>query len=314
MDIQCRLLIHYALQRGCTDIHMKVKGQFLDLSMRKDGDLVPLKQDIFSPRLFEYFKYLSRMDLCDPMHAQSGQFSLDLSGQHVDLRFSLIAEPSFSCGVLRILHTWKHFALPDLTPNIQAQRLLESMIHLENGLVLSCGPTGSGKTTTIHALLRLLNQEHPCKIVTLEDPVEITEEDMIQLNVNEARGLSYEKGIEELMRHDPSVIFLGECRSAQSAKMAVRAALTGTLVFSTIHAGSGKECLHRLIDLGVSLDDLKVVLKGVFAQRLVSHGNRKECIYEIWNGQNLEDLLEYRDCARPSLSFKDCQNHKAGTR
>ena len=109
------------------------------------------------------------------------------------------------------------------------------------------------------------------------------------------------------MRHDPDILFFGECRTSYAAKMALRASLTGHLVFTTLHCGSGKECLYRLLDLGVDREELRCVLKGIFVCRLENVGNRKEGVYEIWNEQDIERLFANPLQANPGLSFETCR-------
>jgi type II secretory ATPase GspE/PulE/Tfp pilus assembly ATPase PilB-like protein len=193
------------------------------------------------------------------------------------------------------------------TASKTAREYFRKLTSLEHGLIISCGPTGSGKTTTIHALLSMIVQNGKRKIVSLEDPVEIHSPHFLQIPVTAA--LSYEAGIEQLMRHDPDVIFIGECRSSYTARMAVRAALTGCLVFTTLHAGSGKECLHRLVELGAARDDLACVLKGVFSQRLIVSQSEtgKECIYELWDENTLENLFENESGANPLCTMEQCK-------
>lgn len=298
----CRIVLACALRRQATDIHLEQKEDQLLLCFRTPQGLVRLDQDICKADFLEYLRYISGMDLCAPYKPQSGEFSLG----ELSCRFSMMTTDQVRTGVIRLLHTHKHFALKDLCSSLKAIQKLASFSSIEHGLVISCGPTGSGKSTTVHALLNDILQKRACKIVTLEDPIEIEEPNMVQIQVCEARGMSYETGIEELMRHDPDILFFGECRSALSAKMALRASLTGHFCLTTLHCGSGKECIHRLLDLGIDKEELRCVLKGIFVCKLVNTSHGKECLYEIWNEEDLEELFNAPDKAHPGLSFAAC--------
>lgn len=303
----CRILLEYALRKNATDIHLEAKENQVDITLRTSQGLMKLDQDIFHLDFFEYLKFISGMDLCLPYKPQSGEFSYTLNQGQMDCRFSMMTTDQVKTGVIRLLHSSHHFALHDLSHAYDAILKLKMMCKIEHGLVISCGPTGSGKSTTVHALLNEILKDQNRKIVTLEDPIEIQEQKMIQIQVNEARGITYENGIEELMRHDPDILFFGECRTSYAAKMALRASLTGHLVFTTLHCGSGKECLYRLLDLGIDREELRCVLKGIFVCRLENIGESKEGIYEIWNSKDIEKLFANPLQARPGLSFEACR-------
>lgn len=303
----CRILLEYALRRHASDIHFEAKDDRMDIWLRTPHGLVRLDQDLFGLDFLEYLKFISGMDLCLPYKPQSGEFSFALSQGQMDCRFSMMTTDQVRTGVIRLLHSSNHFALQDLSSSGQAISKLKEMCDIEHGLVISCGPTGSGKSTTVHALLNELLSVQNRKIVTLEDPIEIHEPDMIQIQVSEARGITYEKGIEELMRHDPDILFFGECRTSYAAKMALRASLTGHLVFTTLHCGSGAECLYRLLDLGIDREELRCVLKGIFVCRLENAGERKEAVYEIWNDEEIQNLFACPQQALPGLSFAGCR-------
>lgn len=303
----CRILLACALRRQATDIHLELKEHGLDLWLRTPDGLQKLEQDLFHEDFLEYLRYIAGMDLCSPYKPQSGEFSVSLPDGVMDCRFSMMMTDQVKTGVIRLLHSSSHFALDDLSSAKSAIERLASFSDVEHGLVIACGPTGSGKSTTVHALLNDILKKQARKIVTLEDPIEIQEPGMVQIQVSEARGITYENGIEELMRHDPDILFFGECRSSYSAKMALRASLTGHFCLTTLHCGSGQECLHRLLDLGVDKEELRCVLKGIFVCSLESRNGHKECMYEIWNEENLEALFETPAAASPGLSFNGCR-------
>lgn len=297
MKEQLNILMEHALEKRATDIHFTLQDNELQVFLRADSEYVPVIQNIFDTRLMEYLRYLSSMDLTRLWLPQSGQFDFLTAGRMLSCRFSWLSSPGVSSGVIRILGSSGLLELEDLSQDEKALEFLKQITRLENGLVISAGPTGSGKSTTIHAVLRHLARTQNRKIVTLEDPVELEEEHLLQLEVSEEKGLSYENGIASLLRHDPDCIFIGECRSAYTAKMCIRAALTGHLVFTTLHAGSVLQTIGRLEELGVSQSDLSMVLKAVFAQRLIPHetGKGKECVYETADQSRIKELLMHRD-------------------
>lgn len=303
----CVLLLALALERHVTDIHLTSEDDHLSVAFRADEYLEVLDQDLFDGGFLEYLKFISGMDLCSPSRPQSGDFEMDVFGKQIQCRFSMMRSETSQSGVIRLLQASHTFALSDLTGSKEALERLDAMSKVSHGLILSCGPTGSGKSTTVHALLNRILKQANRKIVTLEDPVEIREPGMVQIQVNAAQGISYESGIEELLRNDVDVFFFGECRSAYSAKMALRASLTGHVVYTTLHCGSGLECLYRLMDLGIDEQELKSVLKGVFICRLERKEGRKESLYEIWNEDDLETLFKEKEKARPGLSFETCR-------
>lgn len=294
MKEQLKILMQAALARRASDIHLTLQENLLQISFRTDQGYVPLYQNIFDSHLAEYLRYISGMDLTKIWKPQSGHFVYEDEDRAISCRFSWLASPGLSSGVIRLLQAGGELELEDLSRDRQALAFLERCTRLDCGLVVSAGPTGSGKSTTIHALLRQLARKQNRKIVTLEDPVEVEEPHLMQLEVSEENGLTYEQGIEALLRHDPDVIFIGECRSAYTARMCVRAALTGHLVFTTLHAGSVRQTLGRLEELGVPSSDLAMVLQAVFAQRLFPDPEhlRKECVYEFADRKELEILLQ----------------------
>lgn len=297
MKEQLNILMEHALANQATDIHFTLQEESLQVFLRAENEYVPVIQNIFDGRLMEYLRYLSGMDLTRIWLPQSGQFDYEAEDRVLSCRFSWLSSPGVSSGVIRILRSAGTLELEDLSQDEEALEFLKQITRLDCGLIISAGPTGSGKSTTIHAMLRYLAAHQNRKIVTLEDPVEVEEEHLIQLEVSEEKGLSYENGIASLLRHDPDCIFIGECRSAYTAKMCIRAALTGHLVFTTLHAGSVLQVIGRLEELGIPESDLSMVLKVVFAQRLLPQqtGKGKECVYETADQSRIKELLEYRD-------------------
>ncbi len=176
-----------------------------------------------------------------------------------------------------------------------------------SGLVLISGATGAGKTTTAYAIMKYLQEVQNKTIITLEDPVECYIKSFLQIPINEHNGMTYERGLKEILRHDPDVIVIGEIRDQIAAKQAIRAALTGHLVITTIHATSCLGTIHRLLDLGISLDELSQVSHGIINQRLIYHEDGKKALYDILQGDELHLALD-------ELKYPSRQKHHMTTR
>ena len=288
-------LLEYASARKATDIHLTLIHDHLDIQFRIQEQMIPLIQDLWDQSIFEYLKYIAGMDLTNPFLPQSGQFTWTIQGKTIFCRFSTIRNQDLQTGVIRILNTHVNMTIDELTTKKSHRDFLKQLIHARKGLVIACGPTNSGKTTTLHAILHAISQKSGHKVVSLEDPIEIEDPLYLQLQINEEIGFTYEKGIEELLRHDPDVILIGETRNAYTAKMVVRAALTGSLAFTTLHASNALEAIERLYDLGITKYELKNTLTMLIGQRLYQASpNKKEIVYEILSGKDLNYAIEHQ--------------------
>lgn len=312
MEQLLALLVEYALKHQASDIHLILENRKLKLSLRTSDGFLPVIQDVFDERFLEYLKFCSGMNLTARFEPQSGSFQTLTRFGKISCRFSVLTNRDLVSGVIRILHSGKKLTIQELSSDRKSRDSLKRMIRAEHGLIIFAGPTGSGKTTTVHAILHEMAQDSTRKIVSLEDPIEIEDRSYLQLEINENQNFTYEKGIEELMRHDPDVIFIGECRTSYTAKMACRAALTGHLVFTTLHSGTVRETIRRMIEFGVSESDLGAVLQGVFAQRLFPSVKRqtentvqirKECVYEHWKRSDIEEFFESGSLAAKPASL-----------
>ncbi|MDO4467305.1 MAG: ATPase, T2SS/T4P/T4SS family [Bacillota bacterium] len=293
-------LIHFALAKKTSDIHFIQEKDSLQMQFRTEKGMEDIYQDIWTKEFFEYLKFISKFDLTNPFIPQSGQFQLEYKNKPIFCRFSIIVNKEVQTGVLRILSTSLQLRIEDLTYNKKHIESLRSICSFRQGLVISIGPTNSGKTTTLHAILHEIALQKRYKIVSLEDPIEIEDPEYLQLQINQAQGFTYEKGIEELLRHDPDIIFIGETRNAYTAKMVIRAALTGHLVFTTLHATNGLEAILRLQDFGIPLFDLQTTLITLLTQRLYHTKGGKTCIYEILSKQEIQELIETRKYPKQS--------------
>ncbi len=314
MDDLLKDLIEYAIQKKASDIHFVLQNQKLQIKLRTQNEMLDVYQDIWQPAFFEYLKFISRMDLTNPFVPQSGQFKVLIHNHEVFCRFSMLFNQNVQTGVIRMLNTQQAIRLDQLSLWQQDTAYFESLIPLRQGLVISVGPTNSGKTTTLHALLHEIAKTKKHKVVSLEDPIEIEDDSYLQLQINEAMGFTYDVGIEQLLRHDPDVICIGETRNSYTAKMVLRASLTGHFVLTSIHAKDGKECIRRLEDLGVSQKDLLSVCTAIISQRLYASGDKKVCVYEIMDQKVLEHVLKQGDYPEDftTLSKKIAQGIEKG--
>jgi len=262
-----------ALERGASDIHLLSDENGFVVLVRVDGvltELVRLKQELAQPVLARV-KVLSGMDITERRKPQDGRMALSLNNKDYDLRIASAPVVHGERMTLRIFSRASDFStLTDLNVPEGIQKELLAACSNLYGLLLICGPTGSGKTSTIYALLKELIGRG-LNIVSVEDPVESVIEGISQSQVNRAVGYDFSEGVRSFLRHDPDVILVGEIRDVETAEAAMRAALTGHLVISTVHATSLDSVYSRLKTLGLQDEDLKVALSGVCNQRLVRH-------------------------------------------
>ncbi len=286
-------LLVFALDHHASDIHfLKTRDDF-SMKLRTIDGMLEIRQDRWGPAVLSYLKYIADFDLAAPKAPQSGSFSIEVRGEPIHCRLSVIHNQDKETAVLRLLSCQVDLKIEQLTSDPQAIAFMRSLCRLRQGLYLACGPTNSGKTTTIHAILHEIARANRQKIVSLEDPVEIADPLYLQLQINEQEGFGYEKGIEELMRHDPDILYIGEIRNAYCAKKLVNAALSGHMVVSTLHAGTIREAVIRLLDFGVEPFELAGILSGMFASRLYKKPDgSKECVYEIAERKEIFHIIQ----------------------
>ncbi len=294
-----------ALYNNVSDIHFSLKNDEIIIEMRVNDKIRKLKKHPDDLKLFRYLQYKANIDIGDKLKPQTGRFEMLIDNKNISLRFSIINSYNVSSGVLRILNNHNSLKVSDLTYKKDTINYFSNIKNHRSGLYVFSGPTGSGKTTALYTILDEIRQK---KIYTLEDPIEVFSDKYIQLQINEKQNLSYAEGIKQLMRHDPDVIMIGEVRDSEAALMAVRCALTGHLVLTSIHSFSCVSAIDRLIELGVDKYQLKDVLHGVSNQRLYSYNKNKIVIYEIMNREELNFYFKYN---QTSKSFKSLQQNIA---
>lgn len=264
-------LIHQAEQAGASDIHVQMRGKNADVAFRLDGVITPVSElsNEMAERVVGRIKFLARLKTYQESLPQDGRIDRDELGSANDIRVATYPTVTGEKIVLRLFNFSAAKELNELEfpDNVRAE--LENFLQQTAGLLLLTGPAGSGKTTTIYACLRFLAQLGGRHIITVEDPAEQIVPGVMQTEVNEARGLDFAKAARHLLRQDPQVLVIGEIRDEETANIAVRAALTGHLVISTLHAGSCKGVFERLL---VLCDDHSAVASSialVVNQRLV---------------------------------------------
>ena len=197
MDDLLQDLIAYAIEKKASDIHFVMQNQKLQIKLRTQNDMLDVYQDIWQPAFFEYLKFISRMDLTSPYVPQSGQFKILLHNHEIFCRFSMLNNHNVQTGVIRMLNTMHAIELKALSLWKEDTNFFNSLVPLRQGLVISVGPTNSGKTTTLHALLHEIAKTKKHKVVSLEDPIEIEDDSYLQLQINESMGFTYDVGIEQ---------------------------------------------------------------------------------------------------------------------
>ncbi|MEQ1790201.1 MAG: ATPase, T2SS/T4P/T4SS family [Rickettsiales bacterium] len=266
-----------AIKFGASDIHFEPEGSFLRLRYRIDGLLVQIRsfhRDYWSAMVVR-IKIMSGMNIAESRNPQDGRISYNVMGREVDFRVATQPTVHGENIVMRLLDKEKSLVpLEDLGFTDNNVALLKKLLKRPEGIIIVTGPTGSGKTTTLYSILSYIN-DIETNIMTLEDPVEYQLPLIRQSSVREGAGLDWLTGMKSLMRQDPDVIFVGEVRDADTALMAVRAALTGHQVFTTLHTNDAIGCIARLGDIGVPGHLLAGSLIGALAQRLA----RKLCTH-----------------------------------
>ena len=268
-------LLSDAVKRGASDIHFEPEEGFLRFRYRIDGVLKQIRSlhKSYWSAIAVRVKVMAGMDIAEVRAPQDGRISLTFSGRQVDFRVSTLPTIHGENIVLRVLDRAKGIvSLEQLGIRDDAMESLRLMVARPEGIILVTGPTGSGKTTTLYSILNYLNTES-VNIMTLEDPVEYPTNLIRQTSISETARLDFASGIRSLMRQDPDIILVGEIRDEDTASMALRAAMTGHQVFSTLHTNSAIGVIPRLLDIGVKAEILAGNLIGVIAQRLA----RKLC-------------------------------------
>ncbi len=290
-------LIHQAERAGASDIHLQMRGGSAEVAFRLDGLLVPgktLAAEI-AERVFGRIKFLARLKTYQESMPQDGRIDKRAVNSASDIRVATYPTVTGEKIVLRLFSSGGVKELAELAFPESALTELKSFLRQTSGLLLLTGPAGSGKTTTIYACLRHLVELGGRHLITVEDPAEQIIPGVMQTEVSEARGLDFAKAARHLLRQDPQVLVIGEIRDEETANIAVRAALTGHLVISTLHAGSCRGVLERLLVLCADRSAIASSVELVLNQRLM----RQVC--QPCNGAGCAACLQTGYCGRVPL-------------
>ena len=269
--------IYTAIQRRASDIHIETQDDAVHVKYRIDGVLQPAMRPIakqFHSSIISRIKVMAELDIAEKRVPQDGRFKLRMPGKTIDFRVSIMPSVHGEDAVIRILdkeslsEQFTELRLDILGfPSAELKRF-RKYIAEPYGMVLVTGPTGSGKTTTLYAALSEIKSIED-KIITIEDPVEYQLSGITQIPINEKKGLTFARGLRSILRHDPDKIMVGEIRDNETAQIAINSALTGHLVFTTVHANNVLDVLGRFLNMGVEAYQFVSALNCVLAQRLV---------------------------------------------
>jgi len=275
--------IYSAIQRRASDIHIETQDDAVHVKYRIDGVLQPAMRPIdkrFHSTIISRVKVMAELDIAEKRVPQDGRFKLRMPGKTIDFRVSIMPSVHGEDAVIRILdkesisEQFHELRLDILGFPEDELRRFRKYIAEPYGMVLVTGPTGSGKTTTLYAALSEIKSIED-KIITIEDPVEYQLRGITQIPINEKKGLTFARGLRSILRHDPDKIMVGEIRDAETAQIAINSALTGHLVFTTVHANNVLDVLGRFLNMGVEAYQFVSALNCVLAQRLV----RNICVH-----------------------------------
>ena len=307
------MLIRNAVRERASDIHIEPLEHKLRVRYRIDGVLyeVPAPAKRLHPAIVSRIKIMANLDITEKRKPQDGRIKVRILEREIDIRVSIIPTIFGESVVMRLLDkSAMPFTLTDLGMLDDDLEKFERLLRIPYGIILATGPTGSGKTTTLHAALKGVYSPER-KIITIEDPVEYQLMGVTQIHVNPAIGLTFATGLRSILRHDPDVIMVGEIRDVETAEIAIHSALTGHLVFSTLHTNDAPGALTRLIEMGIEPFLVASAVEGVLAQRLVrkicprckepyqpsqavweylvQHGYVKDGEPQLWRGRGCQD-------------------------
>jgi general secretion pathway protein E len=265
------LILFQAVKERASDIHIEPFQKELKVRYRIDGILYqrldPPKR--YQPAIVSRLKVMAKLDIAEKRLPQDGRIPIKIADKDVDIRVSIIPTTFGERVVLRLLDKSSVLlGMEEIGLSPDQLQILDNLIRRSNGILLVTGPTGSGKTTTLYAALSRINSPDK-NIITIEDPVEYQLHGIGQIQVSPKIGLTFAHGLRSVLRHDPDVILVGEIRDAETAEIAIQAALTGHLVFSTLHTNDAASAVTRLVDMGIEPFLVSSVVRAIVAQRLI---------------------------------------------
>lgn len=288
MEKRFESLLDLAINKQCTDIHFDIVDSEISIALRTIDSLIRIPSTKDDLALFNYLQYKAHLD-CSSNKPQSGSFTYFYNFKIYDFRLAVVNSCEGKNGVLRILNCHQGLNIQQLTTDMMSQEKLKSVLKQKSGLIIFSGLTGSGKTTTMYSLLKMMKNRI---IYSLEDPIEVKQNNIIQLEVNEKLSFTYDEGIKQILRHNPDVLMIGEIRDEQTAKMAIRAALTGVLVLTSLHCSSAYNGINRMLELSKNKTDFVEVVLTIFNQKLVKIKNGLySCDYQWLDNQEIRKYI-----------------------
>jgi type IV pilus assembly protein PilB len=264
-------ILDQAVREGASDIHISPQKDSIQIRFRLDGklhDMQTLPKTLFQS-IVARLKILSKMDITLTRVPQDGRFTLRVHNKEINVRVSSVPLIYGENMVLRMLDmSAQIYSLDRLGMNVRDENIMRELVSKPHGMILSAGPAGSGKSTTLYSLLNEINKPD-INIITLEDPVEYRIDNIRQIQLNNKAGMTFANGLKSVLRQDPDVIMIGEIRDRETANIAVQAALTGHRVLSTVHTNDSAGAVTRLTDMGIEFFLISSVLLVTFSQRLV---------------------------------------------
>lgn len=301
-------IIYHALKKNATDIHLQSK-KLSTIHFRVYGQLELFEQinQNEMKKLVNYIRFISKIDLNYHLKPQTGHIQYFFQNKKYNLRISNLVGKDNETLVIRILNNHEQISILNLSKIYKVTYFLKELTKKENGLFVISGATGSGKSTTLYAMIDEIYRLYHKNIITIEDPIEIDKDYCLQIELNEKQGITYEESLKQILRHDPDVIMIGEIRDERTASLALTCSLTGHFVITTIHASNCINTIKRLENLGLSKLDLDDVLVGIMSQKIkydrehhlvvVSEFMEKENINQYFNtsGRNYFDFREAKE-------------------
>ncbi|MFF5817735.1 MULTISPECIES: competence type IV pilus ATPase ComGA [Lysinibacillus] len=297
VEQKCEQLLLKAYHFGASDLLLVPGNINYRIYFRKYDKLLhagELPHEL-AERMISYYKFLAELDISERRKPQSGAFQKAMEQNSYSFRVSTLPSVFLKESlIIRLLLQNHAFPLTSLSFSKSAAYQLMELVQNRQGLLFFTGATGSGKSTSLYSLIHYCSTELNRHVISLEDPVENSQANLLQIQVNERAGVTYAAGLKAILRHSPDVIMIGEIRDRETANIAIQASLTGHLVVSTIHAKDSINCLYRLMDLGVSIEELRQTVIGIVAQMLVQtsaiHEERR-AIFEILHDDHLSRAI-----------------------
>lgn len=293
IEKKCIQLLRKGFHFGASDIHLLPMKEHYNAYFRKYNQLISIGEIPLTTgeKMISHFKYQSALDISEKRRPQSGTFEYLENELRISCRVSTLPSSIMRESlVIRLMLQNVAKDLEEIAFSTESAKELEHMVMKKQGIVIFSGPTGCGKSTTMYSLVNYCSQQLSKHVISMEDPVENHHQNMLQIQVNEKSGITYEVGLKAILRHSPDVIMIGEIRDRETAEIAIEAALTGHLVITTIHAKNSFGTLHRLMDLGISKADLYQTVVAIVTQKLVTKNTEERELTALFEIMQDDDL------------------------